>query len=270
MSNYIHGSEPEEQARLAQLNTLINKRCLDLLTVKNGDRVIDIGSGLGQFTISIAAMAGAKGFCLGVERDGNQLKTSLDNLKRSGQTNVEFRSGNAENLELREDEWGSFDLAHTRFVLEHVKDPENVVLGMAKAVKSGGTVVLVDDDHAHFVLDPEPAGFNTVWQAYIRSYDRLGNDPLIGRRLASILHQCGLRDIRINAVFMGDSAESPTFRAYAENLIGILEGAKTLMVRHGLIAEHTFNDAIANIRTWSQRPEAALWYTINWAAGVKP
>ncbi|HWA35072.1 MAG TPA: methyltransferase domain-containing protein [Cyclobacteriaceae bacterium] len=269
MSNYIHGSEPEEQARLAQLNELINKRCLDLLPLNNGARVLDIGSGLGQFTISMATIVGDRGWCLGIERDQNQLHSAAANLARSGRANVEFRKGNAENLELRHDEWGSFDLAHTRFVLEHVKEPENVVRGMARAVKSGGKVVLLDDDHAHFVLDPEPAGFSTIWQAYIRSYDKLGNDPFIGRRLVNILYQCGLRDIRNNAVFMGDSSESPTFRAYVTNLIGILEGAKSLMLRHGLIAEDTFHDAIAAIHVWAKRPDAALWYTINWAAGTK-
>jgi ubiquinone/menaquinone biosynthesis C-methylase UbiE len=270
MSNYIHGSDPEEQARLAQLNELINTRCLNLLVLKQGDKVLDIGSGLGQFTISLAALVGEKGSCLGIERDQNQLNSAISNLAKSGRNNVEFRKGNAENLELLQEEWGSFDLAHTRFVLEHVKEPENVVRGMAKAVKSGGKVVLLDDDHANFVLDPEPVGFSTVWQAYIRSYDKLGNDPFIGRRLVSILHQCGLREIRNNSVFMGDSAGSPTFQPYVANLIGILDGAKGLMIRHGLIAEHTFHDAIESIQVWSKRPDAALWYTINWSAGVKP
>src|SRR4051812_20137731 len=129
MSNYIHGSEPEEQIRLAQLNSLINSRCLDLLSIKKGVKVLDVGSGLGQLTLSIAEMCGPEGFCLGIERDKNQLKTSIENLEKSGRTNVEFRQGNAENLELRQNEWGSFDVAHTRFVLEHVKHPESVVLG---------------------------------------------------------------------------------------------------------------------------------------------
>ncbi len=270
MSNYIHGSDPDEQARLAQLNSLINNRCLALLQINDGDKILDIGSGLGQFTIAMAERAGEKGACLGIERDANQMKTAIENLGRAKRTNVEFRHGNAENLELQHNEWGSFDLAHTRFVLEHVKDPENVVRGMAKSVRPGGQVVLVDDDHRHFVLDPEPPGFNTVWEAYMRSYDRLGNDPVIGRRLVSILHQCGLREMRNHSVFMGGCAGNAEFPAYAANLIAILEGAKSLMTRHGLIADHTFRDAIDNIRTWSRRPDAALWYTINWAAGVKP
>jgi hypothetical protein len=140
---------------------------------------------------------------------------------------------------------------------------------MAKAVKKGGRVVLADDDHELFKLFPEPAGFSTVWQAYIRSYDRLGNDPYIGRRLVSLLGQSGLRQITNNAVFFGDCAGSPTFSAYARNVIGILEGAKELMMKENLIDQVAFEEAIQNIEAWSTKPDAALWYTINWAEGVK-
>ena len=269
MSNYIHGSAPEEQARLAKLNELINVRCMNLLGLRHGDAILDVGSGLGQFTRAMASSVGAKGRCLGIERDKNQLKTALQQMEALSVDNLEFRQGNAENLELNAGEWGSFDLAHARFVLEHVKQPESVVEGMAKAVKKGGRVVLADDDHEIFKLFPEPAGFSIIWQAYIRSYDRLGNDPYVGRRLVSLLHQSGLQPIKNDAVFFGDCAGSPTFSAYARNVIGILDGAKELMLKENLIDKTSFEEAIRQIEAWSLRPDAALWYTINWAEGVK-
>ena len=269
MSNYIHGFEPEEQARLAKLNDLINSRCLSLLEVYPGEHILDVGSGLGQFTLAMAEKVGENGRCLGIERDKNQLKSSLQNLEHAGKPWVEFRQGNAENLELHQHEWGSFHLAHARFVLEHVKQPENVVEGMARAVRPGGRVALADDDHQLMRLHPEPAGFPALWQAYLRSYDRLGNDPFIGRRLVSILHQCGLRNIRNNVVFFGDSAESNTFQAYVSNLIGILLGAKDLMMKHSLTNANSFAETIQNLQRWGQQQDSALWYTINWAMGTK-
>ena len=269
MSNYIHGSEPEEQARLAKLNQLINSRCLSLLEIRGGEHILDVGSGLGQFTLAMAAKAGESGMCLGIERDKNQLKISQHNLDDSPRATVEFRQGNAENLELRQEEWGTFDLAHARFILEHVQQPESVVKGMARAVRPGGRVVVADDDHENMRLHPSPPGFTVLWQAYIRSYDRLGNDPFIGRRLVSILYKCGLRNIRNNVVFFGDSADSPTFQAYATNLIGILVGAKALMIKHALIDEQSFEEGIQNIQQWAENPASALWYTINWAEGTK-
>lgn len=270
MSNYIHGSNPEEQARLAKLNELINRRCLDLLALKAGDRVLDVGSGLGQFTLVMAGKVGAAGKCLGIERDKNQLKGALQNLETANNPWVEFRQGNAENLELHHEEWGTFDVAHARFVIEHVHQPESVILGMAKAIRSNGKVVLSDDDHAGLVLYPEPLGFSALWQAYIRSYDRLGNDPLVGRRMVSLLYHAGLRKIRNNVIFFGDSAGSPTFKDYVWNLMGILNGVKDLLIKEALMPEQQFMDTMTNLQTWSERPDAALWYTIYWTSGEKP
>lgn len=39
----------------------------------------------------------------------------------------EFRQGDARKLPLRKEEWGTFDVVHTRFMLEHVPDPMDVV-----------------------------------------------------------------------------------------------------------------------------------------------
>ncbi len=270
MSNYIHGSDPEEQARLSRLNELINERCMALLNIRQGSRILDIGSGLGQFTLAMAGRSGPAGKCVGIERDLSQMKRAVENLERHHQSGVEFREGNVENLQLRNEEWGTFDLAHGRFILEHVAQPEQVVAGMARAVRPGGRVVLADDDHDLLKLYPPPAGFDAVWKAYERSYELLGNDPFIGRRLVTLLNQGGLINIANNVVFFGDSAGSSTFGAYVRNLIGILEGAKGVILAHSLMDEQLFNESIRHLEEWGRRDDAALWYVINWAEGTKP
>jgi len=267
---YIHGSKEEEQARLSALNDFLNKGCLEKLPIFEGAHVVDIGSGLGQFSRLMGSKVGEMGRVVGVERDRHQWQKATALAKEQGEEQlVDFRLGDAYDLPLAEAEWGSFDIAFSRFVLEHLAKPSKAVAQMAKAIKKGGRVILTDDDHATYRLSPEPPGFSIIWNAYIRSYERIGNDPFIGRRLTSLLYENGLQPNRLTSVFFGACAGEPTFRFISDNLIGILVGAKELMLQEQLITSMHFEDSLASIRKWQQLPDAALSYSIDWAEGVK-
>ena len=199
MSSYIHGTSPEEQRRLSLMNdVLLNQAELRELNLRGDESIIDFGSGLGQFTRAMARVV-TRGRVVGIERDEQQLDGSRRLAVADGEEKlVEFRAGDVVELDLAEREWGTFDVAHARFVLEHVPEPLRVVRNMVRAVRPGGRVVLADDDHDVLRLWPEAPGFNELWRAYIRTYDRNGTDPYIGRRLVSLLHAAG-------EVFAGDS-----------------------------------------------------------------
>src|SRR2546425_5254744 len=72
---------------------------------------------------------------------------------------------------------------------------------MARAVRPGGRIVLEDDDHDILRLWPEPAGLTPLWRAYIRSFDRLGNDPGGRRPRGFPLHAAGAPPGGENLVF---------------------------------------------------------------------
>ena len=168
---YVHGSSHEEQVRLSIMNELLNEGSLRELDLRGGERILDLGCGTGQFTRTMAKAAGAKGSVVGIERDGAQLAEARRLASEAGEEGlVDFRLGDATSLDLGADEWGSFDLVHARFVLEHVPHPESVVTNMVRAARPLGRIVLADDDHENFRPWPEPAGFATLWKAYVDSY----------------------------------------------------------------------------------------------------
>jgi len=109
-----------------------------------------------------------------------------------------------------------------------------------------------------------------LWHAYIRSYDRLGNDPFVGRRLVWLLHAAGAVPIRNNWIFFGSCAGSPAFPDVVQNLEKILEGARSLILSTSHIEEEFFDQAIAALRTWGTRPDAAFWFAMCWAEGSRP
>jgi SAM-dependent methyltransferase len=251
------------------LNDLLNVGSLREMRLQGAERILDVGSGLGQLSRAMARVAGAR--VIGVERSVEQIVEAEQQAAQAGEADlVEFRQGDALRLPLRDEEWGTFDLAHTRFLLEHVREPLPVVQAMARAVRPGGRIILEDDDHDLMRLWPEPPGFTALWQAYQRSYERLGNDPLIGRRLVSLLVEAGAEPARNTFVFFGSCAGEAHFPHYVENLIGVVNGARATVVEAGLLDAASFDAAIATLREWSHDAAAAIWYAVAWAEGRRP
>lgn len=267
-SHYLHGTAPGEQHRLSLMNEVLNQASLGELGLKGGERILDVGCGLAQLTRAMARVAGER--VVGVERSAEQLREAERQAREAGEENlVDLRQGDALALPVGESEWGSFDIAHTRFLLEHVPDPLAVVRAMVRAVRPGGRIVLEDDSHDVLRLWPEPPGFAPLWNAYMRSFDRLGNDGLIGHRLVSLIYDAGAKPVRNTWLFFGSCAGNPKFDLFVNNLVGVIEGSRELVVSGGLLDRAGFDDAVAAIRTWNRRPDAAIWYAYAWAEGMK-
>ena len=259
---YLHGTSAAEQQRLSLLNRLMNEAALRELRLQGGEKIVDFGSGLGQLSHAMARAAGVR--LVGIERSAEQLAGAVRDPVL-----LDLRQGDVLQPPLRDEEWGSFDVAHARFVLEHVDDPLAVVTHMVRAVRPGGRLVLQDDDHDVFRAWPEPAGFAALWRAFQRTYDRLGCDPFIGRRLCSLLHEAGAQPVRNTWIFFGASAGMPAWPGFIDNMVVQLAGAREAIVGGGLLGQAEFETALAAVTKWSARPEAAFWYAICWAEGVR-
>jgi len=269
VSQYLHGTAPQEQQRLSRLNSLLNEMALREMALSGGERILDVGSGLGQLTRAMAQRAGRG--AIGIERSSEQLAEAHEQARSAGEADlVEFRQGSAESLPLAESEWGTFDIVHTRFLLEHVSDPAAVVEQMVQAARPGGRIILVDDTHDTHRLWPEPPGLSRLWAAYLRTYDRLGCDPYVGHRLVALLAGAGAAPQRNTWLFFGACAGQPELlAAYVDNLVLILEGVREQILSQGEIDRAMFDACIAAIRAWGRRPDAAYWYAIAWAEGVR-
>ena len=268
---YVHGSSEKEQRRLALMNRLINQSCLRALDPGGEELVLDVGCGTGEFTRAIARCLPENSKVIAIERDPAQVATAVNRALEEDEAGlVDFRIGEAEFLPLTKKEFGSFDLAHTRFLLEHVNNPLAVVNSMFEAVRQGGRIVLADDDHDTLRLWPEPPGVMDAWRAYFETYRKKGNDPFIGRRLVQLLHHVGAEPQKNTLVFYGGCAGMREFKGIVQNLYEVLGGAAEDVIQAKLMDEKAYIDALYALRDFSRMPDAALWYGINWAEGLKP
>jgi ubiquinone/menaquinone biosynthesis C-methylase UbiE len=270
-SVYLHGTSAEEQARLGLLNRILNESSLREISLRGGERVVDFGSGLGVFTRAMRLAAGPSGSALGIERSEDQLRTARRLAAEAGEeAGVEFRHGDATAPPLGDGEWESFDVAHARFLLEHVPDPVAVVRPMVRAVRPGGRVVLEDEDHSIYRLWPSAPSVEALWEAYYRTYERVGNDPYVGKRLVSLLHEAGAVPRRCTWIFFGGCVGMESFPLLVENLRVIFEGAREAILEGGDVTAAAFDRAMREYAAWSERPDAAWWFAMAYAEGIKP
>jgi ubiquinone/menaquinone biosynthesis C-methylase UbiE len=267
-SVYLHGTAPVEQDRLSLLNDLLNEAALQMMNLKGGERILDVGSGLGQLTRAMARASGK--VVVGVERSPEQI---ADGKRRAAENHeevlIDLRQGSAVSLPLTEQEWGAFDVVHTRFLLEHVQDPLAVVRMMVAAARPGGRIILQDDDHEVLRIDPEPEGFYNLWNAYQKTFENVGNDPQIGRRLVQLLQQAGTVPVRNHWLFFGSCSGHPHFSLYVRNLLGVIDTGKNAILSAKLLPLSEYDAAVRAIEEWAKSPGAALWYAVCYAEGTK-
>ena len=259
---YIHGTEPAEQARLAQLNALTNDAFLRFLDVPRGSRVLEVGSGLGILAAAVARDADAQ--VVGVEYAWPQIERAAG---RSRVPAARFVQGDAHRLPLRE---ASFDVVYSRYVLEHVHDPLQVLREMRRACRPGGVVAVLENDISLIRFDPPCPAFDEVWAAFAMLQQRLGGDGLVGRRLFRLMHDAGLRDITLSFQPEAHWHGSPGFAPWVRNIIGNVESGRASLVAAGLSSQARIDEAVGELDALLTRRGASAGFNWNRARATRP
>lgn len=111
------------------------------LHVKEGEVVLDLGSGAGFDAIIAARKVGPKGAVIGVDMTEAMLEAARENARKAGLLNVEFRKGDIEELPV---DSGSVDHIISNCVINLAPDKEKVYREAYRVLKQGGDIVVSD------------------------------------------------------------------------------------------------------------------------------
>ena len=194
MARYIFDNAWQQQRqRLAALEAWLDlgtTRQLDALGVAEGWRCLEVGAGGGSIADWLSKRVGASGRVLTTDLD-TRFVEALD------RPNLEVRRHDIVTDELEE---GAFDLVHTRFVLIHLPERDQVLRKLVAALKPGGWLLVEEPDFISGVADPNSGAqaaalFDKLFAAHLRVQEARGIDTCYGRRLLSSLDAAGLGDV---------------------------------------------------------------------------
>ena len=190
---------PEDAARMAAFledraarpdQILVNTALRDALSPRPGERMLEVGCGSGALCRLMAPYLLPGGELLGVDVAPEMIAAVW--ALADQQTHLRFEVGAGAALPAED---ATYDAAFGARLLLHVAEPVPVVAEMARVVKPGGRVVLMDWDFETVVVshpDRELARRLLHWRC-----DHHSGDNWSGRRLLGYALAAGLRDVTV-------------------------------------------------------------------------
>ena len=256
-SNVDHASSPRrfvEYLAVSNGSESIEERqhLRRLLRLEPGQRVLDVGCGLGHEIEALARIVGDD-YAVGIDCSMTMLQEAVSrNRLRT------LVAGDAHALPFST---GSFDACRVERVLQHVADPHLVIREIVRVAEAGGYVLAVEPDWATLLIDSSDI---EVTSKIIDFKQRRVRNGWIGRQLRRLFLECGIKEVQLDFVAGWHSNFN-----LADKLIG-LERTASQAVIEGCITPDECDSWLDGLRLASANGRFFVSLTRVVAAGLAP
>ena len=265
-AGYVHGYDAGENERLRdQAETLAELLHADTF-YPDASRVLEAGCGVGAQTVTLAARSpGARFTSIDVAADS--VAEAARRVESAGLTNVELRQADLFALPFEE---ACFDHVFVCFVLEHLARPLEALAILARVLRPGGSITVIEGDHGSAFFHPQSTAAREAIDCLVALQRNAGGDALIGRRVYPLLVEAGFSAVRVTPRMVYADASRPelvegfTRRTFTAMVAGVRDAA----LRAGLMEPERFDAGIRDLER-TTAADGVFCYTFFKGVGVK-
>lgn len=179
------------------------RRSYELLGLRAGSRVADIGCGAGTAVLELAAHVSPEGSAAGVDTNEYLVKTGTERAAAAG-VDVAFYVGSVDALPF---ETASLQGYRAERLYQHLSQPAPAFAEARRVLAHGGQIVLVDQDWDTLIYDSDDTA---TTRAMVRGFSNGIVNGVIGRQYHRLLGDAGFEDVKVYA----DACPSTSFAEY--------------------------------------------------------
>ena len=182
-----------------------------LASLREGEVVLDLGSGAGFDCFLAAARVGREGKVIGVDMTLEMVEKARDNAKKNNIKNVEFRVGEIENLPVADN---SIDVVISNCVINLSTDKPRVFQDVYRVLKPNGRIAISD----MALLKKLPENIHESMEAYVGCVA----GALLVDEYEKLAEQSGFKDVTLtinkSAACIDSNTTDPIGRATLDGL----------------------------------------------------
>jgi ubiquinone/menaquinone biosynthesis C-methylase UbiE len=176
-----------EERRHSASATAKRARFLDLLGVRRGEQILDVGCGSGSYCRELAPAVAPDGHVTGIDPAPAAVELANRLSVLDDASLLTFRAGDGHDLPFAD---ATFDAALCINVLEYCDDPVRVLGEIRRVLRPGSRLLVANADEDTRVFNGHD---RELGRRISRAVADRGADPWVGRRLASMLTAAGFR-----------------------------------------------------------------------------